>query len=494
MSRTRKTKAAHYLTLLFSGALLAVAITPALQSIPIARGSNVQATAQATPNPVRGKHNGKIVFISDRHYNGLSVWTMNSDGSSPTRLTDDKTRTEKLASFIPVYDGNPAWSPDGTQIAFISNRDYLFAVWVMNADGSNARLVTDKVIDAGEPAWSPDGGKIAFSGGARGSVMMTIPSVNIYVVNLDGSGLTQLTRDSGMNGNPAWSPDGKQIAFNRTHGPVSQTKLWIMNADGSDQRILPNPQDTTDTGFLGAQPKWSPDGTKILFIGQRLCRNIPTAGIYVMNADGSNSRLVTNDPKICGGYGPAKWSPDGTRILAGFVPEREGILEPIPEIVIMNADGSNQINISNRGRYNKISQSTFTDVHADWQPLPAPSNFKSSLISFSAPSYTMYEGADVPITLTRTGNLNDVASCFWVALTSNPELKYVDGTVRFAPGESSKTITLREPVSRTNLTWSYRLVLSDNDGNATFVGGIKEATVTILPSGGAASSSKQTPN
>ena len=156
----------------------------------------------------------------------------------------------------------------------------------------------------------------------------------------------------------------------------------------------------------------------------------------------------------------------------------------------MNADGSNQINISNRGRY-KRSQSMFTDAHADWQPLSAPPDFKSSVIGFSAPSYTMYENADVPITLTRTGNLNDVASCFYVALTSNPELKYVDGTLRFAPGESFKTISLRVPASGTGLTWSYRLVLSDNEGNATFVGGIKEAAVTFLPSG---ASPKKTPN
>lgn len=479
MSRTRKTKTAPCPILLLTSALLGLALlTPATQS-------------QVTPSPTRAKHNGKIVFISDRHYNGLSVWTMNADGSSPTRLTDDKSRTERLASFIPVYDGYPVWSPDGTKIAFISNRDYLLALYVMNADGSDARLVTDKVIDAAEPAWSPDGSKLAFSGGARASVTLNIPSVNIYVVNVDGSGLTQLTRESGMNGNAAWSPDGKQIAFSSTRDSGVRSRIWLMNADGSNQRILPNPQNTTGTGFLGGQPVWSADGTQLLFIGQRLCRNIPTTGIYVVNADGSNSRLLTNDAKGCGGYASAKWSPDGARILAGFVPEREGILEPIPEIVVMNADGSNQINISNRGRYNQTSQSTFTDVHADWQPLPAAPDFKSSVISFSAPSYTMYENADVPITLTRTGNLNDVASCFYVALTSNPELKYVDGTLRFAPGESSKTISLRAPASGAGLTWSYRLVLSDNEGNATFVGGIKEAAVTFLPG---SASPKKTPN
>ena len=469
MSRTRKSHAVHYLALLITGAVLSVAMTPATQSVPV----------QVTQKSLRGRHNGKIVFISDRDYKGLSVWSMNPDGSSPTRITDDKSRSERLPDFSPVYDSNPVWSPDGTKIAFISNRDYLFSLYVMNADGSNARLVTDKVMDPGEPAWSPDGGKIAFSAGRRGTVGMDKPSVDIYVVNVDGSGLVQLTRDSGLNSSAAWSPDGKQIAF--TSNRDSKSKIWVMNPDGSNQRLFPNPENT-GTGVYGAQPAWSPDGSKILFTRSRTCRAGIAAAIYVMNADGSNSRVLTNDPNDCGGYSSPRWSPDGAKILASFSPEMKGILEPAPQIIVMNADGSNPINISNRGKYGFNSGlATFTDVHADWQPLHAPAKFASSVVGFTAPSFTMYENAEAPITVTRTGNLNDVASCVYVALTSNPELKYVDGTVQFAAGESSKTIALRVPVRGTGLTWSYRIVLSDNKGNATFVGGIKEATITFLP-------------
>lgn len=482
MSRTRKSKAAHYLTILITAAVLTVAVTLAPQRIPAARGSDVQATVQATPNPVRGRHNGKIVFTSDRHYKGLSIWSMNSDGSSPTRLTDDKSRTKKLPSFSPVYDGHPVWSPDGTKIAFVSNRDYLFSLYVMDADGSDAQLVTDKVLDLGEPAWSPDGRKIAFSGGVRGTVGMSKPSVDIYLLNVDGSGLAKLTRDSGVNGSPTWSPDGKQIAFMSNRD--GKAKIWIMDADGSNQRILPNSQNTTSNGFLGGQPAWSPDGTKILFTGYRACGAGAAGGIYVTNADGSNSRLLTNDPNACGGYASPRWSPDGTKIVAGFSPETKGVLQPAPQIVIMNADGSNQINISNRGKYSFNSgQSTFTDGQADWQPLPGPPNLASSVVGFSAPSHTAYDDVEsIPITVTRTGNLNDVASCFYVTL-NEMGLKYYDATgeLRFAPGESSKTISIPVPVRGFNLTWSLRIVLSDNEGNATFLGGIKEATLTILP-------------
>ena len=488
MSRTRKSKAPHYLTLLITAALLGVAMTRATQISPAARGSEVHATVQAASNPVRGRHNGKIVFTSDRHYKGLSIWTMNPDGSSPTRLTDDKSRTEKLPSFSPVYDGNPVWSPDGTKIAFVSNTDYLFSLYVMNADGSNAQLVTNKVLDVGEPAWSPDGRKIAFSAGVRGSIGMSKPSVDIYVINVDGSGLAKLTRDSGVNGSPTWSPDGKQIAFSSNRDVDGKAKIWVMDADGSDQRILPNSQNTTSTGFSGGQPAWSPDGTKILFIGYRACGVGAAAGIYVTNADGSNSRLLTNDPKDCGGYSAPGWSPDGARILAGYSPEQKGVLEPALQIIIMNADGSNRIDISNRGKYGFNSgQSSFTDVQADWQPLPAPARFASSVVGFSAPSYTGYTDAEsIPITVTRTGNLNDVASCFYVTL-NEMGIKYYDasGTLRFAAGESSKTISLPVVLRGVNLTWTLTIVLSDNEGNATFVGGIKEAAVTILPRGAA---------
>ena len=245
MCRTRKTSAAHYLALLVTLAALIASITPPAQSVS-AR--------------LRGKHNGKIVFISDRNYKGLSVWTMNPDGSSPTRLTDDKNREEKLPDFSPVYDASPAWSPDGSKIAFISNRNYHFSLYVMNADGSNSRLLTDKVVEAGAPAWSPDGQKIAFNAGFSGSFGVMKPDTGIYVINVDGSGLTKITGDAGS---PSWSPDSKQIVFISTRDSEGKPRIWVMNADGSNPKKLPNNQN--DNGFEGGEPAWSPDGNRILF-------------------------------------------------------------------------------------------------------------------------------------------------------------------------------------------------------------------------------------
>lgn len=465
MNSTRK-----HLTLLITVTFLTVAMTPTTGS-----------DAQTTPTPPKVRYNGKIVFISDRHYRGLSVWSMNPDGSSPTRLTDDKSRTENLPSFSPVYDSSPVWSPDGTKIAFISNRNYTFALYVMNADGSNAQHVAE-VLEPGEPAWSPHGDKIAFSAGMRGTFFEPNKLyTDIYIVNVDGSGLTQLTRDSGRNGSPTWSPDGKQIAFTSNRDTDGKAKIWVMNADGSNQREIPNSNIDKGSTFPNIQLAWSPDGTKILFTHYRACPGDLEVAIHVMNADGNNTRLLTNDPNSCGVYSSPRWSPDGTKIVTSFSPHARNDNTHAKQIIVMNADGGNPINISNRGQFH-TGQSTFTDVQADWQPLVTPLKFAPSIVGFSAPSYTVNDDAGkVEITVTRTGNLNDVASCFYVTLTEGMPIKHSDpaatGMLRFAVGESSKRFSIAVGPHNSAL---YKIVLSDNEGNATFVGGIKEASLQIL--------------
>src|SRR6266850_101282 len=87
-------------------------------SFPTLPKVGASANAKLAPlPPVGARYNGKIVFNSDRHGSGLSIWTMNPDGSNPTRLTDEKSRPDRLPSFIHIYDVTPAWSPDGTKIA-----------------------------------------------------------------------------------------------------------------------------------------------------------------------------------------------------------------------------------------------------------------------------------------------------------------------------------------------------------------------------------------
>ena len=139
----------------------------------------------------------------------------------------------------------------------------------MNADGSGQRKLTRNAADDGLPAWSPDGRKIAFVSGSYGHV-------EIYDMNADGSGRRNLTRDWGLDGLPIWSPDGRKIAFESYRG--GDPEIYVMNADGSGQRRLThNPAWDFDLA-------WSPDGRKIAFVRGPRGGNLD---VYVMNADGS---------------------------------------------------------------------------------------------------------------------------------------------------------------------------------------------------------------
>lgn len=412
-------------------------------------------------------------------------------------MTDEKSRTDRLASFVHIFDGMPAWSPEGTKIAFISNRDSTSSIYTVNADGTNLHLVTDRLPNSGFPAWSPEGKKIAFVV-SRFPFGLEKATSDIYVINSDGVGLTKLISDSGEDRDVTWSPDGKQVAFASNRDPDGRWRIWVMNSDGSNQRRLTDIHDTSNPNFYSDMtPSWSPDGTKILFTGardfngMRNCYVVNCSEIFVMNADGSNDHAITNDPNRGGIYSSPKWSPDGTRIVTslalGTIADVRNSIDRGRAILVMNADGSNQTNISNRGKYDFNSgEYAFFDVNPDWQPLLTPPNFAPSVVGFSAPSYTVYENAGTAaITVKRTGNLNDAASCFYVTFNDTATVAYdykgVVGTLNFAPGESTKTISI--PITdngdvRGNRT--FKIVLSDNEGNATFIGGIRETTVTIL--------------
>ncbi len=236
----------------------------------------------------------KIVFVSTR--DGIpEIFVMDADGSNVRRLTQTAGEsTMKLNRARPDEgSSNPAWSPDGSKIVFGSNRDGKREIYVMDADGSNVRRLTHtpgEGTGSGTPDWSPDGKKIAFVSGPKDWT-----EVEIYVMDADGSHVQRLTNTPGRhNWTPRWSPDGKRIVFrsNRSGDPKNENagEIYVMNADGSDVRQL------TRYGFAAARPGWSPDGKRIVFTSSHHAKSTGDKDdfeIYVMDADGTNVRRLT---------------------------------------------------------------------------------------------------------------------------------------------------------------------------------------------------------
>ena len=175
----------------------------------------------------------------------------------------------------PGENGRPKCSPDGSRIAFISTRDGNREIYVMNADGTNQQRVTSSSQVEGDIAWSPDGTDLAFARWVEGRSQVS----DIYLIRTDGSNERRLTHGPGENKHPSWSPDGRLLAFQSSRSPdgrtssLNESDIYAMNADGTDPRRL------TIGPELDWEPEWSPDGKAIVFSSE--------GTIYVMRPDGN---------------------------------------------------------------------------------------------------------------------------------------------------------------------------------------------------------------
>jgi Tol biopolymer transport system component len=268
--------------------------------------------------------NGKIAFASDRD-GDYEIYVMDADGSNVVQLISNT-----------VDDWAPAWSPDGSKIAFTHEIDGNLEIYLINSDGSNLTRLTNSSGDDDNPAWSSDGSKIAFDSDRSGT------HTDIYVMNADGSNQTLIAINP-SDYSASWSPDGSKIAFHSDRD--FNNEIYTMDPDGSNAQRLTNNSDSDVT------PDWHPNGSKIVFTSNR--GNVSEM-IYIMNSDGSNQTQLTNNTD--GDFAPA-YSPDGTKII--FM-RSDGNKT---EIFLMNADGSNQTQLTNN---------TAQDGWPNWQPVSGP--------------------------------------------------------------------------------------------------------------------------
>jgi TolB protein len=222
----------------------------------------------------------------------IDVWTVGADGRGPRNITRDGSAS------------SPAWSPGGDTLAFARGD----GIFVVPRSGSGRRHVARRA-DPTVPAWAPDGRRIAF----------TTPG-EVRIVGANGTGERLLARGAFSETRAIWSPDGRWLAYAGTSGAASG--VFVVSSAGGRPRLLSRREE---------EARWAPDGRRIALVRSGTPRE---AGIFLAAPDGRGKRRLTRGLDT-----EPTWSPDGRRIAF-----RRGLL--VGDIYVVNADGSNLRNLT----------------------------------------------------------------------------------------------------------------------------------------------------
>ena len=252
-------------------------------------------------------------------------YVMRIDGSGLTRVSNGKGKTT-CGWFLPdgqrlffasshAHDSTCPPRPDPSK-GYVWGLDR-FDIYTAGRDGSGLRRLTNYDVYTAEGVLSPDGRRIVFTSLKDGDL-------DIYTMNVDGTDVRRLTTAPGYDGGPWWSPDGTKIVYRAWHPPdsagladyrdllaqrmvrPSRMELWVMNADGSDQRQI------TSLGGANFGPSWTPDGRRIIFSSNYKNPRSRNFELYLVNLDGTGLEQITNHQEF---DGFPMFSPDGRRIV-----------------------------------------------------------------------------------------------------------------------------------------------------------------------------------
>ena len=285
------------------------------------------------------------------------IWLMDEAGNERRRLTDKARRGWDASGST-----SPEWSPDGKRIAFVSTGDTreesqdAEEIYVMDAEGRSATRLTSNDVPDWSPSWSPDGDRIVF---ARASGLGSLHAqVTLRVMDADGSNDRLLHRERSTDKPvfllfPTWAPDGGKIAFTKvTFGEERpEPALTVIESDGTGATVI---------ALEASDAAWSPDGKRIAFVsvqdrfGETCFHDCePSGEIYVAEANGRSPRRLTETEAD---EASPTWAPDGKRIA--FVSDRSNPAEHENEIWVVDADGGEPV---------RITTNAVWDLEPDWR-------------------------------------------------------------------------------------------------------------------------------
>ncbi|MHB9031722.1 MAG: TolB family protein [Anaerolineae bacterium] len=263
---------------LLLGLLVVVFMTPALTS---SAGPGAGPHFIELPYVTNYDGLGWLAFVSNRSGN-TNLWTMRGDGSTWRELVVDGRESD------------PSWSGDGTRLAFVSDKDGNHEIYSIDRNGTNLVRLTNDTREDNDPAWSPDGALIAFT-------RWTDNTPSIWIMNQNGTNPQRLTFS--YDTQPSWSPDGKKIVFTRSTTQTGSLDIYVINRNGTNAAALVN------TSANESSPAFARDGVTLAYLSNNNGLYVPR--VWIRWANGTAAQLTSNTADITG----LAWSPNGDKTI-----------------------------------------------------------------------------------------------------------------------------------------------------------------------------------